>query len=273
MALRWQIAVPLALLAVACILPDQDIIVRTEDQNDSPVRIVQPTPLSLAAQCACDPAGCTAADPADWNPTCPQPDASGLPHFLDPGTNPQFQFCSCPLGEVDPDQLPAFELFAEDQDVENDAPKDDLFAVLLLDLQADDDPTSRVAYTRYLNANNPLPAAFGDYAPELRPSPQLRSVFIGDVDARIDLCNGNLSPLSVGWHTVRVLVTDRPWFTTSVTGGGQGDGGETTVQQIGVPDVAAGATFDSRDYTFFCSNQEEDGDPFDCANRCQEASG
>lgn len=268
---RGQIAVPLALLAVSCILPDQDIIVRTEDQNDAPVRIVEPTPLSLAVRCACDPSGCTANDPVDWDPTCPQPDASGLPHFLDPDVNAQFQFCSCPLGEVDQDQLPAFELFAEDQDVDNDAPKDDLFAVLLLDLESSDDPTSRVAFTRYLNPNNPLPAAFGDYAPELRPSPQLRSIFIGDVDARIDLCNGNLSPLSVGWHTVRVLVTDRPWFTATVSG--DEGSNETTVQQVGVPDVASGATFDSRDYTFFCSSQEVTDDPFDCANRCAEASG
>ena len=254
------------LVFAGCILPDSGIIVRSDDENESPVRFVEPTGLTLSARCACDPGACPADEPPEtWNPVCPLPDDPGLPHLLDP-TEPQFRFCSCALGEVDNQPLPAIELFVEDQDQKDGQPEDSLFAVLLLDYDAGQNPTTRLAYQRYLNPSEPLFSAVSDYSPTLRPDPQLRSIFIGDENAQFDLCNGNLAPLTEGWHTFTVLVTDRPWFTAEVVPEGETE--PLSVQQLGVPDIAAGASFDTSEYAFFCESQADEDDPFDCASRC-----
>jgi hypothetical protein len=269
--MRRHVLVTCALLASGCILPDPGIVIESE-RNEHPVRLIEPVATSLESACACDPnreASCNAEDPRDtWAPSgCSQPTASGLPHLLDP-TDPRFLFCTCSGGFVDAQPLSAVEWFVDDQDRESGDPKDTLFAVLLLDARPEDDPSTRVAYTRYLNPNLPLRAAVQDYAPLAQPDPALRQVLVRDEAGRFDLCNGN-GALSPGWHSLTVLVTDRPWLSFLVT---QGDELVPFVQ-VGSPDLAGGATYDAQHFAFRCFDAADPAPDNPCSTRCIEPTG
>ncbi len=252
------------LVASGCLLPDYGIRLRQEGDNLAPVRIVEPAETTAALRCACDPEACAAAmdmsqdsggDGVEITPECPLPPASGVPHLLDPN---EYPFCICPAGQTDSLALVGFELFVEDQDED-----DTLYAAILLDAAEATSPPLAVAYETYLNPGVPLQRVDGLYVPLERPSPVLRRIFIGDVNGRIDLCNGEI--LSPGLHVATLLATDRPWFSTPLPS----DPDAPLIVQVGVPDLASGATYDTVDYVFSCVDVNEDPA---CSTRCQEAT-
>lgn len=236
-----QGAVLMALsLGTSCILPDYDIVIEDEKiSNKAPVRIAEQTAMPTAADLACGDDG------------CPQPGADiaiPLPHFLDPnlkdakGDQP-YAFCSCPSGKFDSRALPAFTIYVEDRDENDDRdPSDSIYAALQLDLDpADPDPARTSAYPTYVDPDRRLDLADIDYEPLFRTNPHLRSLEIGDEDVRVDLCNrAQSTALPTGYHSVRVIVSDRAWFKQD---------GRT---QPGVPDLAIGATFDTVTFVFHC---------------------
>ncbi len=250
-----------------CIVPDD--IQLSERLNEHAVKIVEPAGVSLQAACACDPNRRNTCDPDEpmsaWDPSgCPQPTSTGVPHLLDPDL---FPFCACPQGFTDQSPpLSALELFVEDLDTQgNDgAPKDEIYAALLVDYDPDvDDPASRL---RYFPAFRP-----GQRLPEIPPlevlgaEPRLlRRLLISNTDeGDFNPCVSQDAPLEEGWHQLTVLVTDRDWF--SFTAPGDPD---TVQQQVGVPDYAAGATQDTTHYSFFCNAATESP----CDTRCIDES-
>ncbi len=264
----------------ACPLPDFGIQVITEDLNNAPVRLIEPVGLSPAQDCECEPSECPEGeDPNSFTAACPLPDVIGLPHFLDPA-DPLYQYCRCAEGLDDQGALFAVEFFAEDQDKEPDStqPKDTLFAAILLNADPEDRPEDQVAYAaRYRSPTDPLPVVVGGgYSPPGRPTPFVRRIFVGDSDLRWDLCNDPLA--RQGFNTLTILVTDRPWNEVTLPAAGNME--ETTVPEVGVVDVANGATFDTKTYTFYCSSTNDPGnpvspggegnDPFKCVDRCKE---
>jgi hypothetical protein len=244
-------------IGLACIIPDQDIKVVVTGVNDFSVRFVEGIPLPEAARCACQ------VNQDETCGECPLPSATGLPTYLDP-SDPAYQFCVCGDNKVDEGRLYGTSLFVEDQDED-----DDLYAAALLDW----DPTlgdhafDYVAYRNYLDPGTPLDLFQSTYETKviLRPRPFVRSITLIDPQTqRFDLCNDAGRPVAPGVHTLSVLVTDRPWFKRE--GGPIGtddDGPESmTVELQGVPDIAAGATYDFRTYVFTC--QQEGDSNCDC---------
>lgn len=292
--MRWLGWMLPLLLTVACVIPDEDILIEDEFQNRHAVRIVEPVQLTPEAEAACD-------DVLAGNiKRCPQPPPTLPTHFLDPNL-PDYEFCSCDkaAGQRDTNALGTFSLYAEDGDRdEDDKPEDELYGAFLLDVEPEspNPVTFFVNYTSYLDAETPAPAAgLSDYDDAIgRPSPEARQFLIDDgTEAHsVDLCNGALgeNALERGWHTVQFIVTDRFWFTPVIfecPGGGtdcsdadkvpatDGDGTVLTAPpQIGVPDVAAGATYDSTSFHFFCRDALADPDVFpedamECQDQCE----
>lgn len=275
----------LALLSsgtVACVLADKGI--EFEDaaiSNRYPVRIVEAALLSDEAVVSCDENQddmmfVRCAQPGDIDPTLV------LPHFLDPrivstdsdqegsSSNP-YQFCTCTAPEVDTNRLLAT-LYIEDQDEfpQTRDPKDKIYAALLLDLPRNTDnpkPYNHVDYERYVGPENELPQSELPYTPRLRRPLRLREINLGITlegeDRGLDLCNGGREPLAVGYHTLTVMVTDRKWFQPPSE-----PGQPQPRRQIGVPDLDAGATFDTVTYVFRCASEAED-EPNDCADACR----
>jgi hypothetical protein len=221
----------------ACIIPDRDIQVRTTDFNLYPVRFVEGITLTEEARCDCS-AACGG---------CPLPEFTGLPAFLDP-SDPDFQFCICGENKVDEGRLQGVFLYVEDQDEVDGEPADPLKAAALLDWS----PTLGVpasdfiAYRNYLDPGAELFISVSSYENDVikRPRPYVRSIEL-ELDDAFDLCNGAGRPLEPGFHTVSFIVTDREW-SERVTDEGM------TVSNEGVPDIAAGATYDIQTYTFQC---------------------
>lgn len=247
----------------ACIIPDEDIQVLITDVNNYPVKFVEYIPLDEAARCACS-ASCE----------CPLPGITGLPTYLNP-QDPGFRFCVCGDNKIDEGRLYGAVLFVEDQDEVEGVPSDSLYAAALLDW----DPTlgnsafDYVAYRGYLDPRKPLDIAYSSYESLVikRPRPYVRSITLSDQTGRFDLCNDAGRPVAPGVHTLSLIVTDRPWFQTegaSVEPGETGGPVETMpITLDGVPDIAAGATYDIQTYVFTC---HEEGDP-NCG--CVELSG
>lgn len=267
-ALRLALGTGALILAasLSCVLPDRDINIVDEDiQNKHAVRIIEPTQLSATAKVACDaalkalqiPLVCQLGDPA-----------TSLPHFLDPAyKHPSdkgisYDFCSCPAGEKSSVKLNTFTLYVEDRpdDLDQDV---ELFAAAQLDmLPGSIEPHLSVRYTQIIDPDDTLPdeTAELDYRPLKRPKPQIRSLTFG-LDGKTDLCNdANDTPLAPGFHTLRLIVTDRPWFQPAPN---PDHPDVTPPDQPGVPDIAGGATFDTVSYVFHCD------DP--TAQHCQDA--
>jgi hypothetical protein len=237
------LALVLGGIGFACIIPDRDIQVRTTDFNLYPVKFVEYIPLTEEARCDCDSTTCE----------CPLPDFTGLPAFLDP-SDPRFQFCICGENKIDANRLQGVFLYVEDQDEVDGEPADLLKAAALLDWS----PTllvpapEYVAYRSYLDPGEELFISVSSYENDVikRPRPYVRSIELKLEDA-FDLCNGAGRPLTPGFHTLTFIVTDREW-SERVTDGGM------VVSNEGVPNIAAGATYDIQTYTFQCLAE---GDP------------
>jgi hypothetical protein len=289
MRVRWALAVGSIVGAASggCILPDRDIQILSADVNRSPVKLIEPVGLSLSQHCACDPGGCDEEDPpTEWTGECDLPPPIELPHFMNP-VQPEYQFCKCQEGTGDSRGLPGVEFYAEDQDSDPDAdeprPRDTLFAAILLDAAPEDNPTTKIVYdTVHRPPTIALPdfPGFGYEAPsDTRPRPFVRRIPVKDAVDKWDLCNGD-PRVEPGFRTITLLVTDRPWFQYEDPSSGD------VVLETGVVDIAAGATYDTTSYTFYCSSTDDpnnpvipgDGgdephDPFGCAERCQEPGG
>ena len=232
-----------ALLAVACVIPDRDIIITNANiTNRNPVRLVEPTRLTAEAEEACD-------DPdTEFIERCPQPPPDpidALPHHLDP-KNPDYAFCACPLGQRDSKARPNFGIYIEDRDEDSERNLDEIYAALLLDPNPQNPtPQTAVRYRIYVNPQDPVPLATSiDYDPIGNRASTLRELRLGSESSNFDFCNGATDvPLAEGYHSLVVMVTDRPWFTP--------DDGPI---QEGVPDLSAGATFDTVTYFFACGS-------------------
>ena len=242
----------LIVIMTGCVLPDRDIqIVDEAIQNKHAVRIVEATPLSPQAQAACD------ADLKGESLICqPGQPEDVLRHFLDP-TLPDYNFCSCDraAGYEANNKLPAFPVYVEDRlDDESPTP---LYAAALLDVTpGTTDPQNAVRYRDYISPLQPLDLEDQlQYTPSKRPDPKLRVLNVGNGDP-IDLCNyADNVPLKPGFHELRIIVTDRPWFKVQP---------DDPAGQAGVPDLASGATFDTTSYIFHCDDKSVDHCLTDC---------
>lgn len=252
---------------LSCVLPDLEI--GTDDEkitNKQAVRFARSFALTDEADEACikkeEDEGCLqpAVDPRDV-----------LPAFLDPNKNPSYDFCSCGDDERDNNALGQFTLYVEDrdEDTRDRTAKDKIFAAILLDLNPRHAyPNDSVKYTGYVDPAVKLEPVGFDYKPALRPDPHLRELTLGDETQRIDLCNrASNDALSEGYHTLQIIVTDRPWFQY-VNENGQ------KLTQTGVPDIAGGATFDTTTYVFHCDVKRADNkdtlyDEGHCNTQCK----
>jgi hypothetical protein len=242
---------------IACIIPDTQIQVLFTGVNASPVRFVEYIPLDEEARCACSPTTCE----------CPLPGVTGFPPYFNPD-DPAYHFCICGEDKIDEGRLYGGQLFVEDQDEVDGVPSDSLYAAALLDW----DPTTGdsafdyVAYRNYLDPRKPLTVEYSTYESSVikRPRPWVRSITLSDLTGRFDLCNGAGRPVGPGYHTLSFIVTDRLWFQregelVSTESGDTGDALETMpITLDGVPDIAAGATYDLQTYVFRCHSEEED---------------
>lgn len=253
--LVWP-AMGLAALAVviglACIIPDRNIQVFTTDLNLYPVRFVEGIPVGEDASCACTDA-CQ----------CPLPPLTGLPTFLDP-EDPAYQFCTCNENRIDENRLRQVRLFVEDQDDEDGVAKDNVYAAALIDWDPafGDDPSTYIAYRSYLDPRLPLDPNYTSYETTVikRPRPHLRSLTLSDTSARFDLCNAAGVPVGPGFHTLSFIVSDRPWFEREPSSADTGED-EFEVMPVvleGVPDIAAGATYDIQSFVFQCLAEEDE---------------
>lgn len=262
----------LVILVAGCVLPDRGIIIVNERvQNKHPVRFVEPTPVTNEAANLCL---AVLADMEMPTQVCQPSDPSvALPHFLDPDFEDdngfRYRFCSCDPPEVDTRKLAAVTLYVEDRADDIDEGLDPIYAALQLDMRPDEtEPQKTVEYTSYVVPSAALAEAPDlQYSPPLRPNEaagrELRALNLGLADDPIDLCNGAGSvPLSRGFHTLRVIVTDAPWFTPPAP---EKMPKQQQVQQFGVPDLAEGATYDTLTYTFHCGDRTDDY----CENQCQ----
>ena len=258
---------------LACVLPDRGIMIIDEQvQNKHPVRFVEPTPVTNEAANQC----LNAIKKYQTRVCQPSDPATALPLFLDPGLQDDngkfpYRFCACGVQESDTLRLPAVTLYVEDRADDVDDGLDPIYAALQLDLRPDDSqPQRTVEYLAYVDPSVGLPESLLDYAPPNRPNKAsgrgLRELNLGNAEPsqRIDLCNGaGTTALTRGFHTLRVIVTDAPWFKPD-----DDDGLGTQVQQFGVPDLTNGATYDTITYVFHCDDKTSDLDNF-CDEQCQ----
>ncbi len=272
---RAALPVSLALAGLGCIFPDEDIRFLDSDFNEFAVRFVESTPMSLEDRCACGVAvGATACEdievPEDRGLACPFSEPPRLPQLMDPDLNASFDFCGCPAGERDSKALPPIDdIYVEDLDRDDEVAKDPLFAALLLDVSNDrlGDPSDWVAYRQLLNPDatlqneNSVSALIPNADRLSRPDRLLRQVVINNPSFdSVDLCNDagvGGGRLSEGWHTITLIVTDRPWYSLSQD---PDDPDAPRVIKHGVPDVANNATWTTRQWAFHCSNVENNSD-------------
>lgn len=208
--MRRVLTVVLACLAGSCIIPDRDIRFESQIDNENAVRIVQRAPFTGEMDLLCN------ADEDFDLSYCPQvrpTRASGLV------TATQGDFCLCPEG--DRRAIDSFEIYAEDADRRGDSFADTVYGVALIDPQlTDTNPSDAVGYLRYWE-----PGRAGERItegeeneedrtapPQGRPAAGLWVFPLDDSSGErtIDLCNEAGRPLSVGLHTLRFMVSDRP---------------------------------------------------------------
>jgi len=252
----------------ACIIPDTDIDVQPDRTNPGAVRIVQAVALSTQANEAC------AEEPGFE--VCPVPPDTVVPGLI------EFEnqaFCACESGGRDGNAIGGFRIFVEDPDVDDDgAPRDTLIGAFLLDVDPDADSLSQfVAYTNYFPTSSPAQrSAAGTYEqPIERPASNLQEWTVG-LDTTVDLCNDNNgTALESGLHSLRLVVTDRPWpFPVDVDDDGlpipSGDGfarDESQEPIVGVPDTPGGASYDVVEFVFRCVEESSD------VCNCEEVEG
>jgi hypothetical protein len=259
-AVRCTLAI--AILVSACILPDRDIRFESGLENESAVRIVQRAPITAQMDELCNP-----EDPQDeYDDTfCPQVMRTRASGLVRPSAG---DFCVCPTG--DQRTILPFEIYAEDADREGDSAKDAIFGVALLDPElAVDYPWDSIAYERYWTPGREG-ERIGDgseqvndrTAPPSGRDPVGLTVFqLGATERDIDLCNQAGRPIAPGLHTLRFMVTDRPFFRPSTFFGEDEVFGQ---DQFGVPDLAAGATYATIDYVFECRDLTDEDADCDC---------
>lgn len=236
-------ALLLGLVASACILPDHDILLAGEF-NQNPVRIVEPTYLSPEVRESICRLNANVKD-CSKSLSLEQP-----PHFLDRKT---YRYCRCSNRENrDPNPLDRLSVFVEEGD------NDNLYAALLLDSKGSQNVHPHWEYfSQYVDTANPVVASRRQpndaslITPrESREPGFLREIVFGE-GGGLDLCNAHpREDIKPGWHTLTVLVTDRDWFRDPKTGR----------RQYAVPDIAAGATYARTDYIFYCYSSEAEGE-------------
>lgn len=234
----------------ACILPDKDIVLSGE-YNASPVRIVEPTYLSHSARKG-------VCERVRAKGSCQrQLSLAPLPHHLSPES---FPFCRCAQSDQhDPGRLPALRILVEEADA------DPIYAALLLDSPASQkDP----AFWEYFSAVAD-PSLERGGRPSLPPDPSLfwvsehraggalKEIVLGGPEG-LDLCNAHPRiRIEGGWHTLTVLVSDRPWFQPKAQDG----------PSYAIPDIAVGATFARTQYSFYCDTEiPDDATSCSCAS-------
>lgn len=230
-----------------CIIPDADIDIEDQFVNKGAVRLVEPTPVTQRADDSCD-------ELPGVSTRCPnQPDTvpSGL-------IRPDPPLCVCTQGDLG---LGGFDIFVEDPDAD-----DDIIGAFFLDMPTD--PANVQDYLAYTNQLPPEePAQLFRASDSLtieRPDPNLRAWAIAG-QSRWDLCNDNNAVrLSVGLHQIQLIVTDRPWYRPqSLDAAGRpvrDEDGNLVLGEpvIGMPDLAAGATYDTTHYVFECHDEEDE---------------
>lgn len=251
-------AIAIMTAMAACIIPDAGIRVEDEFVNMGAVRIVEPTPVTPRAHADCD-------ERTSLRRCLVPPDT--LPSGL---IRPQTPLCVCDDGDYG---LAGIELFVEDPDVDDQLdPSDEILGALLLDMPPDaEDPRDSLAYTNHLPPEEPARRYRAADVPTIeRPDPHLKSwslALLGD----LDLCNDNDgAKIGLGMHELRLVVTDRPWYRPLIVDA-EGepvldDEGEPTFGEpvFGMPDLPAGATYDTTTYVFEC----HDGNDPDAGIEC-----
>lgn len=270
---RWDTRRPsmlalgvLALSGAACIIPDREIGFEAEEANPGAVRIVQPTPLAAEMLEACTAKDSEARD----REQCPQVPEVGTMHSGLVERPADAPFCVC--AGHDARHLEEFFVHAEDPDRRREQPADTLYGVALLDFDpfAPVSPQTFVAYEQQL-----APGAPGEVVRDRNdpPSPGQNVVastgrednflwrfrFGKNGGDGTDLCNDdNGRKVSVGLHTLTVMITDRPFFRPPR----RGPDGEPVLDQNGdpivdgpvpgMPDLAVGATYSMASWVFEC---------------------
>lgn len=250
---RAQLALA-ACVGSGCIIPDRDIKIDPGIDNLEAVRIVERAPQleEMHEQCNIFP-----LDEADTR-YCPE-----VPHSLAAGlvAPSEGSFCVCPEGSTDRRGLSIdkFQIYAEDLDRDRDGPKDQIYGVALLDPESHTDPTDAAAYANYwrpcregVRIDVSENEAGNRVAPPVGRTVLQLTVFPFDDQSgsrKVDLCNDDSGDkVSPGLHTLRFMVTDRPFFTPIAFE----QTGEPGNEQCGVPDLAAGATYATVDFVFEC---------------------
>lgn len=263
---RVVVAATGASLLVACIVPDSSLQVRGDATNPGAVRLIQAVTVSQEASDACDEASVDLT-------SCPV-----VPETLPFGAiDPATPLCVCP--GRDGNALSFFDIYVEDPDVDEDGrPKDAILGALLLDLPAATvDPAPYLAYGNLFPATVPAASVnlgFNSYTNAIeRPEPLVRRWTVG-AETPVDLCNDNVAnKLEPGLHSLRLIVTDRPWYRALELDDGevQFDDDELVRKpieeaSIGVPDLPLGASYAIADYVFRCA----DGDDPEANCNCEE---
>ncbi len=261
---RWTRGGALSLaLGLGCIIPDSGIVVEDEYVNMGAVRIIEPTPVTPRADEDCDE--------LPGVPACPEVDDT-LPSGL---IRPDSPLCVCQQGDLG---LGGFEIFVEDPDVDDVGdPRDDIIGAFFLDMPPNpDDTRDYLAYTNQLPPEEPArPFRAAEVLTIERDDPNLKAWTIAP-QSRWDLCNDNDgAKLEVGLHNLRLIVTDRPWYRplrTDAAGRPLTDeDGEMIFGDpvIGMPDLQAGASYDTANYVFECFDEagdEAEGIECSCEN-------
>lgn len=242
------VAVVVAVVAghgAGCIILDSGIQIQRDFENPGAVRIVQSTPITPEADTACGE--------RDGFLQCPQFGDTPSGQLAGNGSG---QLCVCPQRDDNAPQ--PFEIFVEDPDLTADGrPKDDIFGAFLLNVDPDaGDPSQFLAYPNAVAPDEPAARFVGEVRTVERDTPGLRAFQVGGFTSQaFDVCNDNDGDkLEPGLHALEFIVTDRPWFAPAAAAPNGTTDGEPVPSEpiIGLPDLAAGATYARTSFVFRC---------------------